>query len=156
MSSPPVFIMTDEQNRVISDLNFGVVDAGSQTTGIPIRIWNNLNGANNISDALNVTITTKTANGYDGSPDTPANGSELVENKYIQIQNTTGGSTTYLAIGGAYGQIISDSPPQSGNSAPPPAIHSGQFAAMLIRPVIPTNATAINGTFLLRIAYQYS
>lgn len=155
MASPPVFTLTDDNNRAINNLNFGVVDAGSENAGIYIRIWNNISGATNISDAINPTITTKTANGYDGAPDGVSNGSEIVQNKYIQVQNVSGGSQTFLAMGGPTVQSISDSPPQSGNSAPPPAIHSGQYARLLLRPVIPTNATATNAGFLLRVAYQY-
>jgi len=155
MAQAPVITLTDINNLTISNLNFGVVDAGNQTGGIPVRIWNNFANAAGISDAINPTITTMTFNGWD-SGDTVANGNEIVVNQFIQVQNSSSGQTTYFAIGGANVQSISDSPPQAGNTPPPPTIHANNYAACLIRAVIPASASAGNISLLVRIAYQYN
>lgn len=155
MAQAPVLTLTDQNNVAIQNLNFGVVDAGNQTGGVPIRIWNNFANAAGISDAINPTITTKTFNGFD-SGDTVANGNEIVINQFIQVQNQTSGQTTYFAMGGANVQSISDSPPQAGNTPPPPTIHSNGYAGCLLRAVIPASASAGNISFLIRVAFQYN
>ena len=151
----PVLTLTDTNNISISTLNFGVVDAGNLTGGIVIRIHNNISNAAGISDALNPTITTKTYNGFD-SGDSIANGEEVVVNQMIQVQCTSAGQTTYSAIGGPNVQTIADAPPQSGNTPPPPTIHSNSYAQCLIRAQVPSAATAGNISFLLRVAFQFN
>ena len=150
----PILTLSDSNNSTLPLFNMGVVDAGNQTLGFSVRIWNNQAGANNISDAINPTITTKTYNGYD-SGDSVQDGEELVVNQYIQVQNISAGQTSYSAIGGPNVLSISDSAPQPGNSPPPPVIHSNSFAACLIRCAVPASATAGNISFLFRVAYQY-
>ena len=155
MASSPILSLTDTNNIVLSSLNFGVVDAGNLTGGVRIRVYNNLANAAGVSDALNPTITTKTYNGLD-SGDSIANGNEVVVNQMIQVQCTSSGQTSYFSIGGANVQSISDSPPQSGNTPPPPTIHSNSYAECLIRAQVPSAATAGNISFLLRVSYQYN
>ena len=151
----PNFTLTDNSNNPLQTLAFGTVDAGTTTAGIPIRIWNNLNAASGIQDALNPTITTKTFNQYDNG-DTVPNGNEIVVNNWIQIQCTSLGQTMYAAIGGPTTAPIADAPQGSGNPPPPLTIHSGNFAALLIRANIPTTATSTSANFLLRLNYSYS
>jgi len=155
MASSPVLTLTDTNNTVLSTLNFGVIDAGNVTGGVRVRIYNNLANATGIADALNPTITTKTYNGLD-SGDSVSNGNEVVVNQMIQVQCTSAGQTTYYAIGGPNVQSISDSPPQSGNSPPPPTIHSNNYAECLLQAQVPASATAGNISFLLRCSFQYN
>lgn len=155
MASAPVLTLTDSNNTPTPLFNFGIVDAGNETGGFSIRLWNNQANASGISDAINPSITTKTYNGYDSGDSVP-NGEELVVNQYIQVQNISAGQTTYSAIGGPNTLSISDSAPQPGNSPPPPVIHSNNFAACLVRASIPSSATAGNISFLIRVAFQYN
>jgi len=155
MASSPVLTLTDSNNTVLSTLNFGVVDAGNYTGGVRVRVYNNLANAAGISDALNPTITTKTYNGLD-SGDSVANGNEVVINQMIQVQCLSAGQTTYYSIGGPNVQSISDTPPQSGNAAPSPVIHSNNYADCLLRAQVPSSATAGNISFLIRVAFQYN
>lgn len=155
MASAPVLTLTDNNNTVLPLFNLGIVDAGNETGGFSVRIWNNLANATGISDAINPSITTKTYNGYDNG-DSVENGNELTVNQYIQVQNISAGQTSYFAIGGAHVQSISDSPPQPGNNPPPPVIHSNNYAACLLRASIPASATAGNISFLIRVAFQYN
>ena len=151
----PILTLCDSNNTILNTLNFGVVDAGNVTGGVRVRIFNNLANAANIADAINPTITTKTYNGNDNG-DSVANGNEIVVNQMIQIQCTSSGQTAYASIGGPNVQSISDSPPQSGNTPPPPTIHSGNYADCLLRAQIPPSATAGNISFILRCSFQYS
>jgi len=155
MASSPVLTITDINNTVLPTLNFGVVDAGNETGGVRVRVFNNLANAAGISDALNPTITTKTYNGED-SGDSVANGNEVVVNQMIQVQCTSSGQTSYFSIGGPNVQSISDSPPLSGNTPPPPTIHSNNYAECLLRAQVPASATAGNISFLIRVAFQYN
>ena len=151
----PIITLTDATNTTLPILNFGVVDAGNQTGGIQVRVWNNFAAATNIADAINPVITTKTYNGLDGG-DSVANGNEIVTNQMIQVQCTSAGQTSYFAIGGANILSISDVPPQSGNTPPPPIISSGNFASCLMRAVVPASASSGNINFLIRVTYAYN
>ena len=155
MASSPVLVLTDSNNTVLSNLNFGVVDAGNQTGGVRVRVYNNLANAKGISDALNPSITTKTYNGLD-SGDSVANGNEIVINQMVQVQCLSSGQTSYYSIGGPNVQYVSDTPPQPGNAAPSPVIHAGNYADCLLRAQVPSSATAGNISFLLRISFNYN
>jgi hypothetical protein len=151
----PILTLTDSTNTPLQVLNFGVVDAGNQTGGVPIRIWNNFSVAQGIADAQNPQITTKTYNGLD-SGDSVQNGNEVVVNQMIGAQCTSAGQTAYTQIGGPNTLGIADSPPPAGQSYTPVISGSGGFAALLVRATVPASATAGNISFLLRVLYQYS
>jgi len=150
----PILTLTDNSNSPLPLLNLGVIDAGTVGNPVLIRIWNNKANATNISDAINPQITVLTLNGYT-SADSIIDGKEVVENQYIQIQNTSAGQTAYSSIGGTNTVSISDSAPQPGNSPPPPIIHSNNYATLLIRANVPATATAANISCLLSVSYQY-
>ena len=153
--SQPILTLTDINNNTLPVAQFGVIDAGAQSGAFPIRIWNNINNAAGISDAINPSLTTKTYNGLD-SGDSVQNGVQVVQNQFIQVQCTSSGETQYTPIGGPAGHLISDSPPAAGNPTPPPTIHSGNYAQCLLRAVVPTSATSGNINFLLRLFFSYS
>lgn len=153
--SLPQLTLTDTNNIVLSALDFGVIDAGSQSAGIPVRIWNNYAGAAGVSDAVNPTVTAVTYNSLD-SGDSITNGNEIVLNRFVQAQCISAGQTNYTAIGGAAVLSISDGPPGTGSPPPPPTIHAGSFANMLFSINVPPSASPANITFILTFNYQYS
>lgn len=142
--------LTDGTNTNTPILSFGVVDAGSQTSGILIRIWNNFANTNGISAAQNPQITTKTFNGLDGG-DSIANGNEVVQNQMIAVRCNSQGDTAYTNIGGANSAPIADGPGEN-----PSVINSYSFAECLIRATVPPASTPGNINFLIRASYQYS
>ena len=152
--SLPQFSLTDSNNVPITELSFGIIDAGNQSAGIPIRIWNNYAGAVGVSDALNVVLTTKTYNDLD-SGDSVQNGNEIVVNQMVQGQCTSAGQTNYTAIGGPKTLSIADSIQQSGQPPPPPTIHAQNFAAVLLSLASAPSATPDNIQFRLSIAFQF-
>jgi hypothetical protein len=148
----PTFTLTDPQNNAISVMNFGVVDAGNQSGGFAVRVWNNQSQAANIADANNTTITTKTLNGFDNGDSVP-NGEEIVTFTMIQVQCSSTGETAYSPIGGPQTHPIGYQPPVSGGIT---SIPSKQFAQSLLRAAIPQTATPGNINFLIRVNYQYA
>lgn len=148
----PIFTLTDTQNNAIPVMNFGVVDAGNQTGGFAVRVWNNQSQADNIADATNTTITTKTLNGFD-TGDSVQNGEEIVTYTMIEIQCSSTGETSYSPIGGPQTHPVGYQPPASGQQA---SIPSKQYAQMLLSANIPQTATPGNINFLLRAQYQYA
>jgi hypothetical protein len=151
----PILTLTDSNNTPLQVLNFGVVDAGNQTAGIPVHFWNNFSAAEGVSDALNPQITTKTYNGLD-SGDSVFNGNEVVVNQMISAQCVSAGQTQYTSIGGPNVLGIADSPPPAGQSYTPIISGEGSYASCLLRASVPSSATAGSISFLLRITYQYS
>lgn len=148
--SAPIITLTDGTDTNLPVLTFGVVDAGSQTSGILIRIWNNFANANGVSQAQNPQITTKTFNGLDGG-DSIANGNEVVQNQMIAVRCNSQGDTAYTNIGGANTAPIADAPNQN-----PHIIASSSFAECLVRANVPPASTPGNINFLIRVTYQYS
>jgi hypothetical protein len=154
----PVLTLTDDNNNPLSVINFGVVDAGNQTGGTIIRIWNNQANVSNISDAINPQLTTKTYNGLD-SGDSIQNGQEVVTNQMIGAQCLSSGQTSYLSIGGQNSLAISNLPSTGNGSLVIPATStagSPQYSRVQLRAVVPPSATPGNINFLLRVTYQYS
>jgi len=150
----PVFTLTDTQNNAIPVMNFGVVDAGNQTGGFAVRIWNNQTNSQNIADANNTTLTTKTLNGFDNG-DSIQNGEEVVEFTMLQVQCTSIGETAYTPIGGPQTHPIGSQPVvNSGGGVT--SIPSGAYAQMLLRANVPQTATPGSINFLIRVNYQYA
>jgi hypothetical protein len=150
----PILSLTDSTNTPLQILSFGIVDAGSQSGGIPIRVWNNFSNAAQISDALNTTITTMTYNGL-FSGDSVANGNEIVTNQIIGVQCQTAGDTNYYQIGGPSNRPIGDSPISSSPTGGY-EIRSANYAGCLVQATVPSSASPGNINFLLRVAYQYN
>jgi len=149
----PVLTMTDNQDNPLPVLNFGVVDAGNSTGGYPIHIWNNQQAANNISDAVNTTITTKTLNGFDNG-DSIQNGNEVVTFNMINVECVSIGETQYSPIGGPLVHSIGESAPVG--NAPLKISGTGSYANLLLKAVIPNTASPGNVNFLLRVNYQFA
>lgn len=148
----PILTLTTTQNNALPVMNFGVVDAGNQTGGFAVRVWNNQSGADNIADASNTTITTKTLNQMDGG-DSVENGNEIVTFTMIEVQCTSTGETAYAPIGGEQTHPVGYQAVPSGGTA---TIPSKQYAEMLLQANIPQTATPGNINFLIRVQYQYA
>lgn len=148
----PVFTLTDTANNPISVINYGVVDAGNQTGGMAVLIWNNQSNTPNVSNANFTTVTTKTLNGFDNG-DSVENGEEVITYTMVQVQCQSTGEITYSPIGGAQDHPIGNVPVANNN---PTSIPSNSYAQCLFRIVVPQTATPGSINFLTRINYQYS
>lgn len=82
-----------------SGVDFGDVDPGDTSTPQELHLWNNKGGAADVAEMEYVRIGAVTKNGYT-SGDTIANGKEVVEGLYTQIESITNEETSYTAIGG--------------------------------------------------------
>jgi len=148
----PVFTLTDTQNNAIPVMNLGVVDAGNQTGGFAIRVWNNQAINANIADANNTTLTTKTLNGFDNGDSVP-NGEEVVSLNMIRLQCRSTGETAYTPIGGAATHPIGSQPVANQGTT---SIPSGAYAEMLLQAAVPQTATPGSINFIIRVNYQYA
>ena len=149
----PVLTITDGQDNPLPVLAFGVVDAGDETGGYPVHIWNNQQGASNISDAVNPTITTKTLNGFDNG-DSIQNGNQVVTLTMINVECLSIGETQYSPIGGPLVHPIGQATPVG--NAPLTIAGTGGFANLLFRANVPQNAAPGSINFLIRVNYQFA
>ncbi|MEM3462894.1 MAG: hypothetical protein QXJ15_04430 [Candidatus Bathyarchaeia archaeon] len=54
----PSISFTDTSDNALSSVNYGTVDAGSNSSTITFRIWNNKGGSSSVSDAQECKLTT--------------------------------------------------------------------------------------------------
>lgn len=80
-------------------VDFGNVDPGDTSDPVELHLWNNKGGSSAVADMEYVRIGSVTKNGYT-SGDTIANGKEVVEGLYTQVESITNEETSYTAIGG--------------------------------------------------------
>ncbi len=151
----PVLSLTQQDNTPLSVMNFGVVDAGTNSGGSIVRIWNNLANSPNIAAASNPAITTKTFNGYDSGDSIP-NGEQVVTQQFIQVLSLSTGATQYVPIGGPNTAPIGDAVQQAGNPPPPLQISPNGYAEVQLRANIPQSAQPGNINFIIRVSFQFS
>ncbi|MFF2157014.1 hypothetical protein ACFVVQ_17130 [Paenibacillus chitinolyticus] len=132
--------------------DIGIVDAGDVSKEKTFYIWNNRSGTAAVSDMQNCTITTKDSAG--------GNTGELVLNKWIEMKCESMNETIFSSIGGAATRVI-----QAGGGAGAGIIKGTandgtvanavpNYAKIIVRANVPSNATAGNYAFLTRVAYQ--
>lgn len=148
----PVITLTNSASAVITSINYGNIDAGSVSAPQNILIWNNYNGANALSDAQNVTLTTKTYNGQN-SNDTIPNGQEVVTNLSFALKCNSQGDVNYTNIGGLTTAPIGST---LGGVGIIKGVVNGDAASCFLTLQAPTNVTAGAVQFLMRINYLYS
>lgn len=147
----PLFTVTDMSSATINSVSYSNVDAGSASSVVSLLFWNNKGGSNALSDAVQVTVTTKTFNGLD-TGDTVTNGQEIVTNTMFQEQCTSQSDATYTAVGGPTTAPISD-----GSSAGTISGTVGGSAAIVNTKIVAiNNVTAGPAQFLIRLNYLYS
>ena len=146
----PIFTVTDTTSSTINSISYSNVNAGATSANSPLLFWNNQGGSSVLSDATNVTITTKTFNGLD-TGDTIVNGQEVVTDQMLYVQCTSQGDTTYTPVGGPTTAPI-------GNSTPGTIQGSvgGTYAFVNTFIAAPTTVTAGPASFIIRVNYLYT
>lgn len=97
----------NEMNDTTSPDIVGTVSAGSTSAPAQINIWNNKEGASDVSKMENVRITTVTTNGLNEG-DTIANGKEIVENQILAVKSLTLEESVFTNIGGVNTKALAD------------------------------------------------
>jgi hypothetical protein len=147
----PVFTVTNPSSATINSFSYGNVNAGSESSVNQLLFWNNFEGTQTLSDAVQCSLTTMTFNGL-STNDTVTNGQEIVTNTMFHEQCVSQGDADYTAIGGPTTAPISD-----GSS---PGVIQGTIggsAAVINTQVIAIiNVTAGPAQFRIRISYLYS
>jgi len=146
----PLFTVTDASSATITSVSYNNVNAGSTGGIVPLLFWNNKGGTSIISDAVQVSVTTKTFNGLD-TGDTVANGQEIVTNLIFNIECTSQGDTVYTAVGGPTTAPIGNAAPGTISGAV-----GGTYAFVNTKIVAPNTVTAGPAQFLIRLNYLYS
>ena len=149
----PLFTVTDASSATMNQISYSNVNAGSSGAVVPLLFWNNLGGTTTLPDAVQVSITTKTFNGYYGAPDNATNGLEIVTQTILTVQCTSQDDPTYTPIGGPVTWPISDG--SEGQGIISGAI-GGTFAYVNTQIVAPPGVSAGPAAFLIRLGYMYS
>jgi len=105
----PVVSFYDENDVELNDANpnnLGIINAGTASAEKTIKIVNNKEGTEPVSEMENVTITTVTKNGLN-SGDGVTNGQEAVEGKWMNIKSITDKDSSYTPVGGVTVKSIS-------------------------------------------------
>lgn len=89
--SPLVSWRLRDNSSTWSRWDIGVVDAGTTSNDFGFLIWNNYNGATDVPDMEDVSITTKDELG--------GNTGELVTGTWIKVRNDSLAESTFTAIG---------------------------------------------------------
>ena len=147
----PVFTLTNSASSVISSLSYGNIDAGSASAPTQVYFWNNFGGSTAISDAINVTLTTKTYNGLD-SGDTVQNGQEVVTGLSFAEQCISQGDVGYTSIGGPTTAGIGSA---AGGEGTIQGVTGGDAAIVNLTLSAPANVTPGQVQFLMRLNYSY-
>lgn len=90
-----------------SGVDFGDVDPGDTSTPQELHLWNNKDGAGDVAEMTYVRIGAVTKNGYT-SGDTIANGKEVVEGLWTEVESITNSEVSYTAIGGVTTKTLAD------------------------------------------------
>ena len=77
MAAPVITIINQQSGQEFSTWNVGAVKAGERSTPVQIQIWNNKDGATNISDLRGCTITTLDVGGGASS--------DVVAGKWVKV-----------------------------------------------------------------------
>lgn len=87
----------DKVNEVVSTVNFGTVDADSQSATKVFYIWNNRAGTEDCSKMEEVTFTTRDRNG--GTGDSTGNIVEAVRDNWFNVRVDTLSETAFTQVG---------------------------------------------------------
>lgn len=155
MAAPIVSWYTADNATPVPKWDIGTVDAGAQSTGFGVIIWNNRgNAVDDVSDMTSATITTKDSSG--------GNTGELVTGTWIEAKVVSLGETAYTAMGGTSTRDLK----AEGSTIPTGTIKGTKndgtkvnsldnFVEVVLRANVPPAATAGLVSFLTRVSYQY-
>lgn len=149
MASKIISIRDSDDSEEITSINWGIIDKGSSSSELTIRIWNNYGGASNTDDATSCVLAVKTYLNLN-TGDTVANGQEVVTEKFVSAKCTSRGDTTFTPIGGTTTLPIgytSGSQVLSGNISTP----ANQAATVILKFTIPSDAEASSITCKLGV-----
>lgn len=165
-------------NEIITPFDYKVIDADSKSDIFIFNVWNNKNGASDVSKMEDCTITTRDMTG--GTGDTEAHDVEVVKNNWFHVQVDslgetdleeessrigknfskpigTTGKTTKDHTGTAYSTPFAPGPKEilgvSNNGNPQDA--AGNYVTLSIQCVVPLNAKSGKQQFKKRISYRY-
>lgn len=89
---------TNEKSKEVVDIvNYGTVDADSDSIAKTFFIWNNRGGTEDLSKMEEVTFTTRDRNG--GTGDTPNNIVEAVRDNWFQVRVDSLNEISFTAVG---------------------------------------------------------
>ena len=147
----PVFTLTNSASSTISSISYGNVNAGKDSSVTQLLFWNNFQGTQTLSDAVQCSLTIMTFNGL-ATGDTVTDGQEIVTNTMFQEQCVSQGDSGYTAIGGPTTAPISD------GSSPGTiqGIIGGSAAVVNTQIVAINNVTAGPAQFKLRCSFLYA
>lgn len=101
MANEPIIFWYEGDNRVENEIkgvvNFGTVDADSDSNQKVFYIWNNRNGNTDVSKMEEVTYTTRDRKG--GTGDTPGNIVEAVRDNWFHVRVDSLNETGFTAVG---------------------------------------------------------
>lgn len=80
-------------NEIITPFDYKVIDADSKSDIFIFNVWNNKNGASDVSKMEDCTITTRDMTG--GTGDTEAHDVEVVKNNWFHVQVDSLGRQTW-------------------------------------------------------------
>jgi hypothetical protein len=147
----PVITVTNSASATINSMSYGNVNAGTTSSVNQLLFWNNFQGTQTLSDAVQCSLTTMTFNGLT-TGDTVTNGQEIVTNTMFQEQCISQGDSGYTAIGGQTTAPISDGSSVGviqGTIGGSCAVINTQIAAI-------NNVTAGPSQWKIRISFLYS
>lgn len=145
----PLITLTNANSATLGTASYGNVDASSNSGIQQIYVWNNMNGSQTLSDAIQCTITTKTWNKLD-TGDTVQNGQEVVTDLMFQVQCTSQGDTSYTAVGGP-----TTAPIGNASIGTIQGTVGGTAAIVNTQIVAPSTVTAGQAQFIIRVSYLY-
>ena len=152
----PIFTVTDASSATISVISYSNVNAGAIGSPVPLLFWNNKGGSSAVPDAVQVSITTMTSNGW-ATGDSVANGQEVVTDLILEVQCTSqaasGTIPSYVPVGGATTAPIGDGSQGVGVIS---GYAGGTFAYVNTHINAPNGVSAGPAAFLLRLNYLYS
>jgi hypothetical protein len=179
MTQPIITWMNATHSKEITaPFDYGVIDADTKSTIHIFNVWNNRNGATDVSKMEDCTFTTRDMSG--GTGDTVGNEVEVVKNNWFHVQVDslgetdldqessrvgksfskpigTTGKTTKDYTGKAYATPMAPGVKEilgvSNNGNPQDA--AGNYVTLSIQCEVPLNARSGKQQFKKRISYRY-
>jgi len=165
-------------NEIITPFDYKVIDADSKSDIFIFNVWNNKNGASDVSKMEDCTITTRDMTG--GTGDTEAHDVEVVKNNWFHVQVDSLGETDIDEESSRVGKDFSKpigttgttkkdhtganytTPIKPGvkeilgvNNNGSPVDAAGNYVTLSIQCEVPLNARSGKQAFKKRISYRF-
>lgn len=162
MAAPIVSWRSEDNSEEVLSWEVGTVDAGTPSDDFTVLVWNNYNGALDVSAMTDCTITTKDTSG--------GNTGDIIKGQWVKVWLPDANETVPTAVGGAVTHPIKATG-NTVNSDGTFAADVGQilgvkndgdmlnskanYCKLKLRLDVPGIATAGNVPFLVRVSYRY-